>query len=232
MKKYLIATALFFWAVSACGQEIPVNEHGLKVVNSTELYKLTLQTDSNKKLVNLEEFIPGIKLDIKYATTENVTNHLLYDTGMVFLRLPAAKSIKAVQEELKRHGLELLIHDAYRPYSVTKKIWEYVLDENYAASPKTGSRHNRGCAIDLTVMDIKTGKMLDMPTDYDDFTERAHHDFMSLPQSVIINRALLKNVMERFGFISLGTEWWHYDFEGYKNYEIMDISFRDLVKQP
>lgn len=232
MKKYLIiAIFCLFWA-SASGQDIPVNEYGLRVVNTAELYRHTVAADSNKKLVNLEEYIPGIKLDIKYATTENVTKHLLYDTAMIFLRLPAAKALKSVQEELKKHGLELLIHDTYRPYAVTKKIWEFVLDENYAASPKTGSRHNRGCAVDLTVIDSKTGKELEMPTEYDDFTEKAHHDYMNFPQNVIINRALLKNIMERFGFIALGTEWWHYDFEGYKNYEIMDISFRDLVKKP
>lgn len=221
---------LFFYSTNSYAQEIPENEYGLKVVSSYDLYASLIENDSNQILVNLESFIPGIKKDVKYATDDNVTGAILYNSPGIFLRLPAALALKQVQEELKKSGFELKIFDSYRPYAITKKIWEFVLDENYAASPKTGSRHNRGAAVDLTIIVSSSGEELNMPTPFDDFSELAHHDYNKLPVETRVNRALLKNVMERFGFISLKTEWWHYDFKDWRNFPLMDISFDELIK--
>ena len=119
-------------------------------------------------------------------------------------------------------GLQLLIFDGYRPLSVQKKMWTVYPDSRYVANPDNGSRHNRGCAIDLTLAD-SLGMPLAMPTPYDDFTEKAHVDYMDLPARQLANRALLKVVMEKHGFTGLRTEWWHFDFKGWRNYPLLDI---------
>lgn len=208
--------------------QIPVNEYGLKVVSEISLYHQLVTLDSNNSIVSLEGLIPGLKKDVRYATTDNVTKHVLYETPGVFLRLPAALALKKVAAELALNGIGLVVYDGYRPYSVTKKIWEFVLNEDYAASPKTGSRHNRGCAIDLGLYDLKSGELLEMPTFFDDFTPKAGHPFQDLPLAVRANRALLRGIMEKHGFLVLDSEWWHYDFAGWKNFDLMDIPFEML----
>ncbi len=222
---------LSFFSGTVLGQhDIPVNEYGLKVVTDISTYNKLVLLDSNNAIVDLEHTVPHLKKDVKYATTDNVTKHVLYAAPGTFLRLPAARALGKVAEELALNGIGLVVYDGYRPYTVTKKIWEYVLDDNYAASPKTGSRHNRGCAIDLGLYDLKTGKLLDMPTIFDDFTTNAWHDFMDIPLDVRVNRALLRSVMTKHGFMVLESEWWHYDFHDWKNFDIMDIPFELLGK--
>ena len=120
------------------------------------------------------------------------------------------------------------IFDAYRPYTVTRKFFEIASDKNFVANPKDGSRHNRGCAIDLTLINLKTGKELAMPTPYDSFAPEAASDFNDLPMDVIKNRDLLRTVMEKNNFRVLNNEWWHFDFIGWRNFELMDIPFEDL----
>jgi D-alanyl-D-alanine dipeptidase len=220
-------SALFIFTTFA-QIEIPVNEFGLKIVTTTALYDSLVKIDSSQKLVDLELIIPNLKKNIIYATKENITKQVLYLSPKVFLRNSAALALQKVSEELSKHGIGIIIYDAYRPYSVTLKLWEAVKDENFAASPKTGSRHNRGCAIDLSLYDLKTGKLLEMPTVFDDFTEKASHKYLDIPTEARINRALLRLVMEKYGFISLESEWWHYDFEGWKNYSLTDIPFEFL----
>mgnify|MGYP000990869255 FL=1 len=124
-------------------------------------------------------------------------------------------------------GLGLKIYDAYRPLSVQKIFWEIMPDERYVADPKKGSRHNRGMAVDLTLVD-KEGKELSMPTEYDDFTEKAHRDYMNITEEQIINRKILEDVMTNYGFVGLPTEWWHFDYRGWENYEVMDVDFKDI----
>lgn len=208
--------------------EIPVNEYGLKVVNDIKLYHNLVAADSGQVLTNLEVVVPNLKKDIKYATKDNVTGQVLYSSPGVFLRQPAAIALKMIADELALNGIGIVVYDAYRPYSITKKIWDFVKDENYAASPKTGSRHNRGCAIDLGLYDLKSGELLTMPTVFDDFTEKAHHDYADIPLDIRTNRALLRTVMEKHGFVSLSTEWWHYDFAGWQNFPLMDIPFESV----
>ena len=231
MKSRLTSFVLLFLFVAAgYTQKIPTNNYGLAVVDNFALYQKQIEKDSTKALIDLEKFIPGILVDVRYATENNFAKTKFYESEKVFLRLPAAVALKKIQKELLKKNLSLKIFDAYRPYSVTEKMWEFVHDDRYAASPKTGSRHNRACAVDVTLVDLQTKTELEMPTPYDDFTEKAHHDYDKLPENILKNRELLKTIMEKYGFESITSEWWHYDFSGWKNYELLDISFEALEK--
>ncbi|MFO7447174.1 MAG: M15 family metallopeptidase [Ignavibacteriaceae bacterium] len=226
--KILVIYALFIF--QSFVQEKQLNEYGLYVVdNMSGYYKLVVQ-DSSKLLVNLQEYIPGLKIDVKYASDKNFLGEQVYPYAATFLRLPAAEALKQVQEELKKKNYELKIFDAYRPYSITVKMYITYEDTTYVASAWTGSRHNRGCAVDITIINSETGEEIIMPTGYDDFTEKAHPDYKYLPDDVINNRALLINTMSKFGFMVYTTEWWHYDFNGWENYELMDLNFEELEK--
>jgi zinc D-Ala-D-Ala dipeptidase len=224
--KFIPLFLLFFYTVICSGQT--VNGYGLAVVDDTSFYHKAIERDSLNKMVNLEKFIPKIKLDIKYATKDNFSGMKVYNKPMAFLRLPAAYALKKVQEELNKKGLGLKIYDAYRPYSVTVLFYDKIKDTDYVASPWQGSRHNRGCAVDLTIINLKTGKELEMPTKIDDFTLKAHPDYKDIPDTVKSNRTLLSNVMKKYGFTRFPTEWWHFDFSGWSNYFLMDLKFEEL----
>jgi zinc D-Ala-D-Ala dipeptidase len=195
----LVPAALF-------AQQIPLNKYRLPVVNDIRLYQQLAAKDSNMRLVDVEAMIPGIAKDIRYATVNNFTKQALYKQARVFLRLPVAKALLAVQLELNRLGYGLKIFDGYRPYAATEKMWAIVPDDRYAANPANGSGHNRGAAVDLTIIHLKTKKEIQMPTDFDDFTEKAHHNYPLKDSTVAANRRLLKTVMEKHGFTSLDTD--------------------------
>lgn len=226
--KWFLPVFLFLSGIAFSQPVVPVNEFGLKVVNSKSLYLAQVAVNVENTLLNLEGLAPNLRKDVKYATTDNVTKQVLYSTPGVFLRKPAAEALKKIAEELALNGIGLVVYDAYRPYSITKKIWEFVLDEDFAASPKTGSRHNRGCAIDIGLYDIVSGELLEMPTVFDDFTEKASHKYMKISPQQRINRALLRTVMEKHGFKALESEWWHYDYSSWQSFDLMDISFEEL----
>ena len=222
---------LLFFSFLLLGQHTfaqKVNSYGLTVINSQLEYKKSVSENSDKQLVELKNYIPDLKLDIRYATRNNFTNQAVYKNAKAFARLPVARSLKNVQAELKKSGLGLKIFDGYRPYSVTVKFFNLASDKSFVANPKDGSRHNRGCAMDLTIINLKTGKDLKMPTPYDSFAAAASSDYKNLPGDVIKNRDLLINIMERNGFQVLENEWWHFDFNGWKNFELMDIAFEEL----
>ena len=207
------------------------NKYGLNVVKDITILKQQINLDSNKRLVELNDKIPGITLDIKYTTKDNFTKKKLYPPiKTTFLRKPAADSLLKIVSYLKTMGLGIKIFDAYRPYSVTEKMWEVVPDDRYAADPAKGSGHNRGASIDLTLTDLATKKELPMPTGYDDFNEKAHQGYTQLPEEIIKNRETLKSVMELFGFTALKTEWWHFYLPNSSYYELMDLSFGELNK--
>jgi D-alanyl-D-alanine dipeptidase len=205
------------------------NKYGLKATTYQEYLK-TVKADPKKELINLETFVPGLVLDIRYATTNNFTGEKIYNLARAYARKPVAESLKKVQEELKKKGLGIKIFDGYRPYKATVKFYEVYHDTTYVASPYRGSRHNRGCALDLTVIDLKTGQELKMPTGYDSFQKEAWPRSPVKDPVIKANRALLIDVMERHGFKVNSSEWWHYDFVGYKNYEVLDIDFEELEK--
>jgi D-alanyl-D-alanine dipeptidase len=197
-------------------------------VADLKAYQQQIKADSRKQLVELKKFIPGLALDIRYATTNNFTHQVLYTQPRAFARLPVAEALKAVELELKASGLGLKIYDAYRPYAITVKFYEIARDTNFVADPRKGSRHNRGCAVDLTLIDLKTGNELEMPTGYDSFSKAAAADYSNLTSVQLHNRAILRHVMEQHGFIIYRTEWWHYDFDGWQNFELLDIPFSSL----
>jgi D-alanyl-D-alanine dipeptidase len=227
MKFKFIPLFILFLSTFICyGQT--VTKYGVTVVDDTSFYKKEIERDSLNKLVDLEKFISRINLDIKYATKDNSLGIQVYNEPKAFLRLPAAYALKKVQEDLNKKGLGLKIFDAYRPYSVTVLFYEKIKDTDYVASPWEGSRHNRGCAVDVTIINLKTGKELEMPTKFDDFTFKAHPDYDGIPDTVKGNRTLLINVMKKYGFTQFPTEWWHFDFSGWANYFLMDLKFEDL----
>lgn len=159
--------------------EAQSTEQKLTIINSIKDYQKQAKDDSLKKMVELKTLIPNIVYDLRYATTNNFMNRRMYpaNTNITFLRMPVAKALQKIQEDLNKNGLGLKIFDAYRPYSVTVKFWELVKDERYVANPAKGSGHNRGIAVDLTIINLKTGEELEMGTGFDNFTDTAHHNF-------------------------------------------------------
>jgi len=200
-----------------------------QVIKKYTVYKRSVN-DSSKKMVELKTIVPNIQYDLRYATINNFTHHQLYkDSNETFLRSVVAKALLKVQEELNEKNLGLKIWDAYRPYSVTKKMWDLVKDERYVADPKKGSGHNRGIAVDLTIIDKATGKELNMGTGFDNFSDTAHQTFKNLPGDVLENRLLLKTTMEKYGFIALETEWWHFYWNN-SAFELLDIDPKKFKK--
>jgi zinc D-Ala-D-Ala dipeptidase len=228
MKKILVLVALT--SLFSFPQQVSYNNYGLQVVDNTVLYLNQVEMDSTKLFADLEDIIPGVLLDIRYASTDNFYGEPVYPTKKTFLRLPAALALKSVQDELSKQNKALKVFDAYRPYSVTVLFYEKIKDTNFVASAWTGSRHNRGCAVDLTIVDLSSGKDLKMPSEYDDFTEKAAIDYMGGTEEERINRELLQSLMQKYGFKSLRSEWWHFDFSDWKKYEITDLTFNDLEK--
>lgn len=233
--KFLFCSYLFVisYAPSACSQRIFTSDPIAKpfVINSCEAYKKSIKDDIDKSLVPLKKFVTPLISHWKYATTDNFTHRILYVNPVAYVRLPAAIALQKVQEELALKGLGLKFFDAYRPYAVTKKMWKVVPDERYAANPAKGSGHNRGAAVDVTLVKLSTGEELLMPTGFDNFSEKAHHNYMNLNKEIIENRKLLRNVMEKHGFLALTTEWWHYSLPmAAGKFELLDLSFKQLRK--
>jgi len=170
-----------------------------------------------------------IRLDLRYATENNFLHQKVYPQARCFLRYEAARALSGVQNELEQIGMGLKVFDGYRPLSVQKKMWVIMPDAHYVANPKHGSRHNRGMAVDLTLVDAD-GKELAMPTGFDSFSKKAHQDFWDLPLTVRRNRWILRTIMEKYGFKPIRTEWWHYDYKGWKKYKVLDKSFKDIMK--
>lgn len=214
--------------VVACATQIPPNRYGLRVVPDHASYQRLVRANPDQRLVDLETFIPALVLDIRYATPNNFMKQILYPVAKAYLREPAAEALRDVQLDLAREGLGLRIFDGYRPYRITEQMWEPIRNPDFVADPAKGSRHNRGAAVDLTLIDPRTGKELAMPTPYDDFTQRASHSFNDLPSDVLANRAKLRDVMTRHGFEPLPSEWWHFDFKGWQQFDLMNVDLRDL----
>ena len=234
IQAYSIREASIRQTQPATSQSAPApttSKYGLKTISSLSDYKQQVSADPRQAIVPLDKYIPGIRLDIRYATSNNIMHRPMYRTAAAFLRLPAAEALKDIQQELKPLGYGLKIYDGYRPYSVTVAFYEAYHDSNFVASPYTGSRHNRGCAVDLTLIDLQTGKELDMPTPYDDFTEKASATYKDLPEHAQKNRKLLQDVMLKHGFVIYPSEWWHFDFEGWKAYPVMDLTFEELMSR-
>ena len=164
-----------------------------------------------------------IILDIKYATTDNFVKEKMYACGRCFLRPPVAKLIIQAHQQLQKKGLQLKLFDCYRPKPIQEKLWQKVPNASYVTPPWKGSMHNRGVAIDLTIVDLDE-KELDMGTSYDFFGKEAHHSFMNHSSTVKANRKLLKDLMESLELQPIRTEWWHYSYQK-KGYEISEMQW-------
>ncbi|HTM90888.1 MAG TPA: M15 family metallopeptidase [Flavisolibacter sp.] len=202
----------------------------IQPVKKLKIYREQVTADSMQKMIEIKTMVPNIIYDLRYATENNFTHQKLYESGKrTFLRLPVVRALQEVQEDLAKRNYGLKLFDAYRPYTVTQKMWDLIHDEKYVADPSKGSGHNRGLAVDLTIIDLKDGSELNMGIDFDNFTDTAHHTFKNLPADILQNRMLLKETMEKHGFKALETEWWHYNWPNNRNYEVLDIDFRKLA---
>jgi zinc D-Ala-D-Ala dipeptidase len=231
--RFLVLFLLFvdFTVTNVLAQSNVGNKYGLNVVNEVKLFQSQIDLDSNLKMISVAKEIPAAILDLRYATAANFMHMKLYPTlQTTYLRLPAANALKKVIAELAIKQLTIKIFDAYRPYYVTEQMWEKVKDSRYAADPSKGSGHNRGIAVDVTIVDLLTKKEITMPTGFDNFSDTAHQDFNRLPEDVIRNRLLLKTTMEKYGFIGLETEWWHFSLPDADHYDLLNLSFEALDK--
>ena len=189
--------------------------------------------ENNKReahLVELTSLDKTIKLDIRYATSNNFVGRPVYPEARAFLQKPAAKGVVEVHQKLKERGLGIVIFDGYRPWSITKLFWDVVAEDQrkFVADPAKGSKHNRGCAVDLSVFDLKTGELIDMPSGYDEFTERASPTYAGGTDKQRANRDMLRKLMEDVGFTVNPNEWWHFDYKNWQDYAIYDIAFSEV----
>jgi len=230
MRQLRFATLFFLILVTSglSAQENKRNPYNLTIISTTSAYKQLIGQDSLKRLLDIQKTVPGIILDIRYATDNNFTHKKVYTSARAFARLKVARALAGVQRELAKQGLGLKVYDAYRPYAATLLFWDIIQDTAYVASPAGGSRHNRGCAVDVSLVELKTGKELEMPTPFDDFSKKAGAGYQDIPEKARQNRQLLIGIMSKYGFTVYPSEWWHFDFKGWKDYELMDLSFEEL----
>jgi len=182
-------------------------------------------------LLELVKLDNTIKLDIRYARHDNFVGHPVYSEARAFLQKVAAESLLRVHHKLKEKNLGLVIFDGYRPWSVTKLFWEVVREDQrkYVANPEKGSKHNRGCAVDLSIYDLESGNLLEMPSDFDEFNERAAPAYTGGTETARANRDLLIRMMEAEDFIVNPNEWWHFDHKDWEKYKIYDVSFDEIA---
>jgi len=181
-------------------------------------------------LVELIKLESNFVLDIRYATTNNFVGKVVYPEARAFLQRPAAQALVEVNKELEPLGYRLLIFDGYRPWSITKVFWDITPTDKkiFVANPEDGSRHNRGCAIDLSLYDIATGKEVQMTGEYDEMTERSYPDYTGGTQAQRATRDLLRSKMEAHGFTVYKFEWWHFDYTDWQSYRIENIQFNEI----
>lgn len=198
---------------------------------------LTNAQSAFDEIIPVKQIIPDIVLDIRYSTTNNFTNQKLYTIGEAYLSLGAVNQLKVVHDSLKKitnyngvnypQGLGLKIFDGYRPRAVQYLMFEIFPNPVYVADPNTGSIHNRGGAVDVSIVDMATKQEIPMPTEFDWFGIEASHSYMNLPPNVIANRTLLYNMMTQVGgFIPYDAEWWHYSINGASSLPLLDFQMK------
>jgi len=181
-------------------------------------------------LVELVTLDPTIKLDIRYATPDNLAGRAVYTEARAFLQRPAAEALVRAHRALRAKGYGLLIFDGYRPWRVTKLFWEVTPPEKheFVADPAKGSKHNRGCAVDLSMYDLATGREVEMPGVYDEMSERSYVTYAGGSAEARARRDLLRDAMEREGFFVEPNEWWHFNYKDWTSYGIQDIPFSEI----
>lgn len=180
--------------------------------------------------VELKRLEPGIVVELPYATENNFCQAVLYPVERSFLRRKVAEALVAAHRSLSKRGIGIKVWDGYRPHSVQYLMWEKAPLPGYVGDPKLGSKHNRGAAVDVTLVDLATGKELAMPTPYDEFTPRAHSNYFKLPPEVRENRAILQAAMQAEGFLTIDSEWWHFDHRDWADFALADIPLETLAE--
>ena len=187
-------------------------------------------------LVEISSLDSTVRLDIRYATTNNFMGRPMYREAKAFLQRPAAEALVRAHRNLKAKGYGIVVFDAYRPWSVTKAFWDAATDEQrrieFVANPQKGSRHNRACAADVSLFELSTGREVQMPSGYDEFNERAFSDYAGGSAEARTNRALLRQAMESAGFTVLPQEWWHFDYKDWREYPILNVPFEAVAPGP
>ena len=206
------------------------------ILVSSAFAQLAPPKEENRREAHLIELITlddTIKLDIRYATENNFMGTKVYPEARVFMQKPAAEAIVRVHNKLKKQGLGLVIYDGYRPWTITKLFWDTVQpeDRKFVANPTKGSKHNRGCAVDLGIFDLTTGLAIPMPSGFDEFTERASPNYAGGTDEERRNRDLLRSLMEGEGYTVNPDEWWHFDYRDWEKYAICDISFEEAANE-
>ncbi len=183
-------------------------------------------------LVELATLDPGIRLDIRYATANNFTGRPLYAQARAFMQRPAALALVRAHQAVRAQGYGILVYDAYRPWTVTQALWDAATPEErrigFVADPAKGSKHNRGCAVDVSLYDLATGRAVAMPSGYDEFTERAYPAYAGGTSLARRNRDILRRAMEAEGYAVSGQEWWHFDYQDWRSYRVLDVGFDAL----
>ena len=211
---YVILIAVISFSIDSCKSQPPQEAGNFKTTNLVELIRL----DST------------IKLDIRYAASNNFVGRPVYKEARAFLQKPAAEALVKANASLKPLGYGLLVFDGYRPWSITKLFWDVTPDDkkHFVANPKNGSKHNRGCAVDLSLYDLKTGKEIEMTGAYDEMTERSYPNYTGGTAEQRKMRDLLRSKMEAQGFTVYEYEWWHFDYKDWKEYRITNVPFSEI----
>ncbi len=227
---FLAGFLFLLLSVTGCNSGVSKkkNPYSLDIISSVKDYFQSTKLDSSNLMTDLEDYIPGILLDIRYADTNNFTGKKIYTLPKAYLRKPVADSLLKIQKILAEMNLGVKVYDAYRPYAATLYFYEVYGDTTFVAAPWKGSVHNRGCAVDLTLVNIETKEELPMPTTFDEFSPAAAHSFAQTDSVKNANRLLLLRIMTENGFEMYEHEWWHYNFKETKRFKLMDISFEKL----
>lgn len=185
-------------------------------------------------LVEVQALDASVKVDVRYATANNFVGRPVYSIGRVFLQRPAAEALVRAQARLRDKGVGLLLFDGYRPWTVTKLFWEVTPPDKraFVANPAEGSKHNRGCAVDLSLFDLQTGTEVEMPSAYDEMSARSAPHYKGGTPEQRAKRDLLRKTLESEGFNVDKGEWWHYNYKDWQEYTILDVSFEELVARP
>ena len=213
LRPFVVLIALF-WIVSCKSQSI---------LSTTESQNSSIISDTT--FVNLKEYSLDFGYDMKYASDDNFLKAKVYDCAECFLRLKTVKALIEANKVFVKKGFRIKIFDCYRPLDIQKRMWKIVSNPKYVADPAKGSIHNRGGAVDITLVYSDTGKELDMGTPFDFFGEEASHNYLNISDEVKNNRKLLKKIMIKKGFNSFDSEWWHYNLKSALNDKVSNTKW-------